>query len=121
MSTFNFKESTVYKKAFALAMEVFEISKSFPNEEKYSLTDQVRRSSRSVCANLAEANRKRRYPKNFISKLSDCDAENSETNVWLDFALACQYITEENKNNLQSKSEEVGKLLHHMMNNPEKY
>lgn len=121
MSTYNFKESTVYKKAFSLAMEIFEISKSFPKEEKYSLTDQVRRSSRSVCANLAEANRKKRYPKNFISKLTDCDAENSETNVWLDFAESCQYINAEIKCDLQTKSEEVGKLLYHMINNPEKY
>ncbi len=121
MSNFNFKESTVYKKAFSLAMEIFKISKSFPKEEKYSLTDQIRRSSRSVCANLAEANRKKIYPKNFISKLTDCDAENSETSVWLDFAFECEYITDIEKNNLQIKSEEVGKLIHHMINNPEKY
>jgi four helix bundle protein len=121
MSNFNFKESTVYKKAFSLAMEIFEISKSFPQEEKYSLTDQIRRSSRSVCANLAEANRKKIYPKNFISKLTDCDAENSETNVWLDFACECKYIDNLTKNNLQNKSDEIGKLLHHMITNPEKY
>ena len=121
MSTYNFKESTIYKKAFALAMEIFEISKSFPKEERFSLTDQVRRSSRSVCANLAEANRKKRYPAHFISKLTDCDAENSETNVWIDFAFACNYINEQTKNQLQVKSEEVGKLIHHMINNPEKY
>lgn len=76
MNTFSFKESTVYKKSFALAMEIFEISKLFPKEEKYSLTDQVRRSSRSVCANVAEAYRKKRYPAHFISKLTDCDAKN---------------------------------------------
>ena len=121
MSTYNFKESTIYKKAFALAMEIFEISKSFPKEERFSLTDQVRRSSRSVCANLAEANRKKRYPAHFISKLTDCDAENSETNVWIDFAFACNYINKQTKNQLQVKSEEVGKLIHHMINNPEKY
>jgi four helix bundle protein len=121
MSNFNFKESTVYKKAFSLAMEIFEISISFPKEEKYSLTDQVRRSSRSVCANLAEAYRKKRYPAHFISKLTDCDAENSETNVWIDFALACNYIDEQISNSLRTKSEEVGKLLNHMINNPDKY
>jgi four helix bundle protein len=121
MANYNFKESTVYKKAFALAMEIFETSKSFPKEEKYSLTDQVRRSSRSVCANLGEANRKKLYPAHFISKLTDCDAENSETNVWIDFAFACSYINEETKNQLQLKSDEVGKLIHHMINNPEKY
>lgn len=121
MSNYNFKESTVYKKAFSLAMDIFKISKSFPKEEKYSLIDQIRRSSRSVCANLAEANRKKRYPKNFISKLTDCDAENSETSVWLDFAFECEYINELEKNNLQVKSDEVGRLIHHMINNPEKY
>jgi four helix bundle protein len=92
MALYNFKETTIYKKEFALAMEIFTISKSFPNEEKYPLTDQVRRSSRSVCVNLAEACKKKRYPANFISKLSDCDAENSETAVWPDFAFSCQYI-----------------------------
>lgn len=78
MATYNFKDTAVYKKAFSLSMDIFEASKSFPKEETYSLTDQIRRSSRSVCANLAEANRKKRYPANFISKLTDCDAENSE-------------------------------------------
>jgi len=121
MSTYNFKETAIYKKAFSLAMEIFEISNSFPKEEKYSLTDQVQRASRSVCANLAEAYRKKRYPTHFISKLTDCDAENSETNVWIDFAFACQYINEETKVLLTGKSEEVGKLLYHMINNPEKY
>lgn len=121
MSVRNFKETAVYKKAFALAMEIFEISKSFPKEEKYSLTDQVRRSSRSVCANLAEAYRKRQYPAHFVSKISDCDAENSETGVWIDFSLACNYISETTNKDLKLKNDEVGKLLHHMLNNPEKY
>lgn len=76
----------VYQKSFALAMNIFEVSKNFPPEEKYSLTDQIRRSSRSVTANLAEATRKRRYVNYFISKLTDCDAENAETQVWLEFA-----------------------------------
>ena len=84
----DFKELIVYKKSFSLAMEVYEISKSFPKEEKYSLTDQIRRSSRSVCANIAEAYRKHIYVKHFVSKLTDADAENSETLVWLDFAYA---------------------------------
>lgn len=121
MSAYNFKETTVYKKAFSLAMDIFEISKSFPKEEKYSLTDQVRRSSRSVCANLAEAYRKKRYQAHFISKLTDCDAENSETNVWIDFAFASEYISEKTKASLATKNEEVGKLVSHMINNPEKY
>jgi len=121
MAAYNFKETTVYKKAFALSMEIFHISKSFPKEEKYSLTGQIRRSSRSVCANLAEAYRKKRYPANFISKLTDCDAENSETGVWIDFAFACQYINEPTKNALLIANEEVGKLFYHMLKNPEKY
>ena len=77
-------------------MSIFEITKSFPKEEKYSLTDQIRRSSRSVCANIAESSRKRVYPKHFISKLTDSDAENAETQSWLEFAFACQYIDSEN-------------------------
>jgi len=121
MSVYNFKQSAVYKRAFSLSMEIFAVSNSFPKEEKYSLTDQVRRSSRSVCANLTESYRKKRYPAHFISKLTDCDAENSETGVWLDFALACEYITENIFKDLTAKNEEVGKLLNHMLNNPEKY
>ena len=119
MAVYNFKSTAVYKKAFALSMEIFQISKSFPKEEKYSLTDQVRRSSRSVCANLAEAYRKKRYPANFISKLTDCDAENSETGVWIDFA--CDYINEKQNKSLIYANEEVGKLLNHIIKNPEKY
>ena len=117
----DFKELLAYQKAFHLAMEIFEISKTFPKEETYSLTDQIRRSSRSVCANLAEAYRKRRYINHFISKLTDCDAENSETNVWLDFALACNYLSQENYNSLTQKSNEVGKLINFMINNPTKF
>ncbi len=117
----DFKELLAYQKAFHLAMEIFEISKTFPKEETYSLTDQIRRSSRSVCANLAEAYRKRRYINHFISKLTDCDAENSETNVWLDFAFACDYLSQENYNSLTQKSNEVGKLINFMINNPTKF
>jgi four helix bundle protein len=117
----DFKELIVYKKAFGLAMEIYEISKSFPKEEKYSLTDQIRRSSRSVCSNIAEAYRKRRYPKNFISKLTDSDGENSETVVWLDFAFACLYIKTETYNILYSECLEIGKLLNYMINNPDKF
>ncbi|MGR3811242.1 four helix bundle protein [Jiulongibacter sp. NS-SX5] len=110
-----------YKMSFQLAMEDFEISKSFPNEEKYSLTDQIRRSSRSVSVNLAEAYRKRIYPAHFRSKLTDSDSEYSETQVWLDFAMECKYIKEEQYLELSSKTEEVGKLLNYMINNPEKF
>lgn len=96
----DFKELLAYQKAFSLAMEIKSISDSFPKEEKYALTDQIRRSSRSVCANLAEAYRKRRYVNHFISKLTDCDGENSESVVWLDFALECNYMTIEVYQNL---------------------
>lgn len=82
----SFKKLLAYQKAFELSMEIFELSKSFPKEETYSLTDQIRRSSRSVCVNISEAYRKRLYPKHFTSKLTDSDCENSETQVWLDFA-----------------------------------
>ena len=116
-----FKDLIVYKKAFSLAMEIFEMTKSFPKEEKYSLIDQIRRSSRSVCANLGEGYRKRRYVAHFIAKTTDSDMENTETQVWLDFSLACKYITEETYNDKQAKSEEVGRLLQDMIINPKKY
>jgi len=117
----DFKDLLAYKKAFSLAMKIFELSKSFPKEEKYSLTDQIRRSSRSVCANVSESYRKRRYPKHFISKLTDGDAENSETQTWLQFALSCQYIDQGIFDELTSESREVGRLLNFMINNPEKF
>jgi len=110
-----------YQKAFRLAMEIYELSKSFPAEEKYSLTDQIRRSSRSVCANIAESYRKRKYVNHFVSKLTDSDAENSETNVWLEFALQCGYITSEIFEDLSTQSSEVGKLINHMIKNPNKF
>lgn len=102
-------------------MEIFEKSKLFPKEETYSLTDQIRRCSRSVCANLGEGYRKRRYPKHFINKISDSDSENSETQVWLHFSLACKYITNEEYGDLNNKSLEVGRMLNHMIENPGKY
>lgn len=116
-----FQDLLAYKKSFELAMDVFSISKNFPSEEKYSLTDQIRRSSRSVSANIAEATRKRRYEKHFISKLTDSDAENAETQVWLEYSNACKYIDDIKFENLTSKSLEVGKLLNYMMNNPDKF
>jgi len=117
----DFKKLIVYQKAFKLAMDIFEISKKFPKEETYSLTDQIRRSSRSVCSNVGEAYRKRLYQRNFISKLTDSDAENTETQIWLDFAFSCNYINEEVYQKLFSESEEIGKLLNYMILNPEKY
>ncbi|MFL0352092.1 four helix bundle protein [Xanthomarina sp. GH4-25] len=117
----DFKKLIAYQKAFDLAMSIFEISKSFLNEETYSLTDQIRRSSRSVNANLADAYRKRVFPKHFNSKLTDADAENSETNTWLDFAFACKYKSKEQHTDLSNKGIEVGKLINYMINNPEKF
>jgi four helix bundle protein len=121
MEAKTFRDLTVYKKAFALAMEVFTLSKKFPTEEKYSLTDQVRRSSRAVCSCIGEAYRKRQYTAHFVSKSSDADIENTETRVWLDFNLSCEYISKDTWHSLESRSEEVGKLLNHMIENPEKY
>ncbi|MGB1284132.1 MAG: four helix bundle protein [Polaribacter sp.] len=117
----NFKDLLAYKKAFDLSMKIFDISKSFPKEEKYSLTDQIRRSSRSVCVNIAEAYRKRRYPKHFISKLTDSDGENSETSTWLDFALACDYMSKDDFNKFSEQGKEIGKLINYMINNPDKF
>ena len=117
----SFKDLTVYKKAFALSMEIFEMTKTFPKEERYSLTDQIRRCSRSVCANLAEGYRKRQYPAHFVSKISDSDMENSETQVWLDFSLSCEYIDKMTFDDKTEKSLEIGRMLNHMINNPEKY
>jgi four helix bundle protein len=117
----NYKDLAVYQKAFNLALAIFKLSEEFDRSEKYSLTDQIRRSSRSVCANLVEAYRKRQYESHFKSKISDSDSENSETQVWLDFALAFKYIDETKYEELFSLSEEIGRLLNHMMQNPEKY
>ena len=117
----SFKDLVVYKKAFKLAMEIFEITKSFPKEEIYSLTSQIRRSSRSVCSNLGEGYRKRRYEAYFISKISDADMENSETQVWLDFARDCEYLAPKRQAELQKSYEEIGRMLGKMMSMPEKF
>lgn len=117
----DFKDLLAYKKAFDLSMQIFNVSKSFPKEQTYSLTDQIRRSSRSVCANISESCRKRRYPKHFISKLTDADGENSETSTWLDFALACEYISKEKHSEFSNQGKEIGKLINYMINNPEKF
>jgi len=122
MSNYNdFNDLMAYKKAFQQACEIFDITISFPKEEKYSLTDQIRRSSRSVCANLAEAYRKRDYHKHYLLKISDCLGENSETKVWLDFSLNCKYISEEVYNKQFELNQEVGKLLTYMLNNSDKF
>lgn len=117
----SFKKLSVYKKAFDLAMEIFRISKKFQREETYSLTDQIRRTSRSVSVTIAESYRKRKYPAYFVSKSSDADMENSETQVWLDFAYECNYLSKNDRNELISHSLEVGKMLNHMIENPDKY
>lgn len=117
----SFKTLLAYQKAFELSMEVFELSKSFPKEETYSLTDQIRRSSRSICTNIAEAYRKRAYQIHFISKLTDAYSENSETQVWIDFSNSCDYINIELQQNLTTKSIEVGKLINFMIANPDKF
>lgn len=102
-------------------MEIFELSKSFPAEERYALTSQIRRSSRSVCLNLREAWAKRRYEAHFISKLTDCDGENSETDSSLDFAFDCGYIDKEKHKELALKSKEIGRMLGSMLNNPDSF
>ena len=116
-----FRDLTAYQKAFTLAMKIFEITKNFPAEEKYELTDQIRRSSRAVCRAIGEGYRKRQYPKHFSSKMSDADMENTETQVSLDFAQNCKYITQEEYQALIDNLEEVGRMLNHMIENPEKY
>ncbi len=115
------RDLKVYQLAYKLAMDIFNASKAFPKEEKYSLTDQIRRSSRSVAANLAEGFRKRQYPKMFLSKLADSDGEATETQVWLDFARDCEYLASEKHDELVKGYEEVGRMLGTMMSMPEKF
>jgi len=119
MSTY--KDLFAFRKAFELAMKIFEISKRFPKEETYSLTDQIRRSSRSVCTNFAEAFRRKKYPAHFLSKLADSDAENAETDVWLDFARECKYITDAEYKELKADQDGVGRLLGDIIKNLQKY
>ncbi|HZH37710.1 MAG TPA: four helix bundle protein [Flavisolibacter sp.] len=117
----SFRDLTAYQKAFSLALDIHKISKHFPKEEQYSLTDQIRRSSRSVCVNMAEGFRKVRYKAHFVSKQTDADMENSETGVWLDFSLAFEYLTKEEHEGFSHRVEEVGRMLNHLIENPEKY
>ncbi|NMF84175.1 four helix bundle protein [Nodosilinea sp. P-1105] len=111
----------VYRGAFEAAMRIFELSKGFPVEERYSLTDQIRRSSRSVCANLAEAWRKRRYRAAFVSKLSDCEAEAAETQTWLEFAVKCGYLDPETARDLYQRYNEILSQLIQMLSHPERW
>jgi len=115
------KELIVYQKAYRLAMAIFEASKKFPPEERYALTSQIRRSSRSVCLNLREAWAKRRYEAHFVSKLTDCDGENSETDSSLDFAHDCDYITAEQHAELTALNSEIGKMLGSMIKAPSSF
>ncbi len=117
----SFKTLLAYQKGFSLAMDIFHLTKAFPKSEVFGLSSQMIRSSRAVCSAIAEGYRKRQYEKHFKSKLSDADSENSETQLWLEFALACEYIAEEKQKQLQNKSEEIGKLINYMMNNPNKF
>jgi four helix bundle protein len=119
--TRRFRDLKVYRKAYQLAMTIFELSKSFPKEERYSLTDQMRRSSRSVAANSAEGYRKRQYPKMFLSKLADADGEAAETQVWIDFALDCGYLSVEQHSALLQGYQEVGCILGAMLAAPDKF
>ena len=115
------EDLVIYQKAFDAAMIIFELSKQFPTEEKYSLTDQIRRSSRSVCANVAEAWRKRRYQGSFIAKLNECESEAAETQVWLKFAVKCQYISTEQGRELYSTYNQILGGLVKMINEPESW
>jgi len=119
--TGSFKDLTVYQKAFDQAMRIFEVTKAFPKSEQFSLVDQVRRSSRSICANFAESWRKRRYMAHFVSKLTDADAEASETTVWLDFSLKCGYLNDKVHRELSAQYDEIGRMLGSMIASPEKF
>ena len=116
-----FRGLRVYQLSFQLAMEIFYESKRFPHEERYSLTDQIRRASRSVPTNIGEGYRRKRYPKMFVSKLSDADGEGTETQVWIDFAYACGYISQELQIRWREGYEEIGRMLGGMMDHPERF
>ncbi|HKO61173.1 MAG TPA: four helix bundle protein [Pyrinomonadaceae bacterium] len=115
------RDLKVFQLAYSLAMEILRLTERFPREELYSLTDQIRRSSRCVPANIAEGFRKRRYPKMFVSKLADSDGEGSETQVWLDFALDCGYMLKTDRDRLTTGYEEVGRMLSAMIADPHKF
>ena len=121
MTAGGFRDLKVYQLAYKLAMEVFVLSRSFPAEEKYSLTDQIRRASRSVAANIAEGYRKKQYAKMFVSKMADADGEATETQVWLDFARDCGYLSPERQRELTTGYEEIGKMLGGMIAHPERF
>jgi len=115
------RDLKVFQLSFEAGMEIFKITKSFPKEERYSLTDQIRRSSRSVSGNIAEAFRKRRYPKSFVAKLSDSEGEAAETQVWLDYSMECSYINKDTYNRLNDKYDHIIAMLVNMSNKPENW
>jgi four helix bundle protein len=121
MAVQSVKQLTVYKKSYDAAMQIFRLSKRFPPEERFALTSQMRRSSRSVCHNLREAWAKRRYPAHFTSKLTDCDGENAETDTALDFARDCNYISLDEHKQLSDVIAEVGRMLGSMISHPDKF
>jgi four helix bundle protein len=115
------KDLRVFQLSFHAGMEIFKLSKKFPKEETYSLTDQIRRSSRSVSGNIAEAWRKRRYPKSFVAKLNDAEGESAETQVWLDYALECEYIEKEEYDKIYDQYEHIIAMLVNMETKPEQW
>jgi four helix bundle protein len=117
----SFRDLIVYQKAFSLQQNIFEISKSFPKEELFSLTDQVRRSSRSIGSNIAEAWHKRRYVAHFVSKLTDSDGEQAESQHWIHTAYQCKYISTEKRDGIVEQCMEIGRMLGSMISNPEKF
>ena len=117
----SFRDLILYQKAYVVSMEIFFLTKKYPKEEKYSLTDQIRRSSRSVCANVSESWAKRRYKKVFVNKLTDSLGEEFETETWLKYSLDCGYINKTEYKNLTKKYEEVRKMLIAIINNPDKF
>ena len=117
----DYRTLLAYQKAFNVAMRIYQVSKSFPPEERFGLIAQIRNSSRSVCANIVEAYKRRRYKDYYISKLNDSETENAETQVWLDFSLACKYFSEQEYLELKSGNDEVAKLVLYMINNPDKF
>src|SRR6266496_1367533 len=120
-SILSFKELRVYQLAFELQQEIFETSKRFPAEERYALTDQIRRASRSIGANISEAWQKRRYVAHFVSKLTDADGEQAESQHWLDTATACNYFSEKEQDALLAKCSRIGQMLGTMMAKPQKF
>ncbi|UXE66117.1 MAG: four helix bundle protein [Chryseotalea sp. WA131a] len=121
MKSKGYRSLIVYQKAFALAIRIFQITKNFPKSETYSLVDQIRRSSRSVCSCVADAYRKRQYQAYFVNKCSDADGENSETIVWLEFSLASEFISQAEFDELEQIAEEIGRMLNTMIEHPEKF